>query len=175
MATEEGSSSSLIVGHKYDVFLSFRGADECQNFINHLHSSLQNANITTFVDEEDEEEIETGRDLKPEVESAIKASRASLIVLSKNYADSSCCLEELVLIIEQRKSNHIVIPIYYHVEPIQVREQSASFAVAMVKHISRMHAETDPDKRRRLPYKLRLWINALRLVTELKGLDVKER
>ncbi|CAI9268757.1 unnamed protein product [Lactuca saligna] len=118
----EGSSSlSSIHGHIYDIFLSFRGIDTRNNFIAYLHEALTKANITTFLDNE---EIKAGEDLKLELESAIKASRASIIVLSINYATSTWCLDELVLILEQRMtSNHIVIPIFYHVEPTHVRKQ----------------------------------------------------
>ncbi|GKF47812.1 Toll/interleukin-1 receptor domain-containing protein, partial [Tanacetum coccineum] len=89
----------------YDVFLSFRGIDTRLNFTDYLYEALVSENITTFLDEQ---EVETGEELKPELTRAIKGSRASIIVLSKNYASSSWCLDELVLILEQRKlSKHI--------------------------------------------------------------------
>ncbi|GJT19416.1 Toll/interleukin-1 receptor domain-containing protein [Tanacetum coccineum] len=114
------ASSSCNDQHIYDVFLSFRGADTRNNFTNHLHKALEDANLKTFLDDK---EIETGLYLKPELESAIRASRASIIVLSKNYASSTWCLNELVLILEQhRKFNQIVIPIFYHVDPSDVRK-----------------------------------------------------
>ncbi|KAI3826783.1 hypothetical protein L1987_00839 [Smallanthus sonchifolius] len=90
--TEDLETSSSTYDHKYDVFLSFRGADTRLSFTNHLHTALVNANLTTFLDNE---EIQTGEFLKPELESAIKASRASIIVLSENYAYSKWCLDEL--------------------------------------------------------------------------------
>ena len=72
--TEEASSST-INHHEYDVFLSFRGADTRNNFTNHLHKALEDANIKTFLDDC---AIETGLYLKPELESAIRASRELL-------------------------------------------------------------------------------------------------
>ncbi|KAL4581134.1 hypothetical protein LXL04_017343 [Taraxacum kok-saghyz] len=137
---DHGQSSST-AGYRYDIFLSFRGVDTRHSFTDHLHKALLDANISTFLDDE---EIETGEDLKPELESAIKASRASIIVLSKNYATSTWCLDELVLILEQRiTSNHIVIPMFYHVEPAHVRWQEGSFGDAMTKHKQTMEEETD--------------------------------
>ncbi|CAI9269582.1 unnamed protein product [Lactuca saligna] len=113
--SEGASSSSSTHGHRYDVFLSFRGVDTRNSFTNHLYNALMHANITTFLDDE---EIEIGEDLKPELESAIKSSRAFVIVLSKNYADSTWCFDELVLILEQRMtSNHIVIPVFIMLSP----------------------------------------------------------
>ncbi|KAI3683211.1 hypothetical protein L1987_83711 [Smallanthus sonchifolius] len=141
----EASSSSppTTYDHKYDVFLSFRGVDTRLSFTNHLHTALLKADLTTFLDDE---EIPTGEFLKPELESAIKASRASIIVLSENYANSTWCLDELVLILEQkRNSNRIVIPVFYHVEPTHVRKQQSSFGEAIQKHRVKMEAETNVE------------------------------
>ncbi|KAL7618780.1 hypothetical protein Lser_V15G02541 [Lactuca serriola] len=165
--------SSSTHGHKYDVFLSFRGLDTRDSFTNHLYEALMHANITTFLDDE---EVETGEDLKPELESAIKASWASIIILSKNYATSTWCLDELVLILEQRmKSNHIVIPVFYHVEPTHVRKQQSSFGDAMAKHKRMMEAETNASKRSQLAQKMDRWNKALIEVANLKGKDVNGR
>ncbi|KAL7616982.1 hypothetical protein Lser_V15G03501 [Lactuca serriola] len=160
-------------GYRYDVFLSFRGLDTRLSFTNYLYEALIDANIITLLDDE---EIETGEDLKPELETAIKASRASIIVLSENYASSTWCLDELVLILEQRiTSNHIVIPIFYHVEPTHVRKQQSSFGDAIAKHKQTMEAETYADKRSQLAQKMDRWIKALVDVANLKGNDIKGR
>ncbi|CAI9269325.1 unnamed protein product [Lactuca saligna] len=159
--------------HRYDVFLSFRGVDTRLSFTNYLYEALIDANITTFLDDE---EIETGEDLKPELESAIKASRASIIILSKNYASSTWCLDELVLILEQRvTSNHIVMPIFYHVEPTHVRKQQSSFGDAMSKHKQKMDEETDESKKSQWAQKIERWNKALIEVANLKGNDVNGR
>nr|GEY24851.1 Toll/interleukin-1 receptor (TIR) domain-containing protein [Tanacetum cinerariifolium] len=142
---EEASSSSKDE-HIYDVFLSFRGADTRNSFTNHLHKALENANLKTILDDK---EIETGLYLKPELERAIRASRASIIVMSKNYASSTWCLNELVLILEQhREFNQIVIPIFYHVDPSDVRKQQNSFGDAMADHKQKMEAETNAEKKK---------------------------
>ncbi|CAH1440582.1 unnamed protein product [Lactuca virosa] len=171
--SEGSSSSSSTHGHRYEVFLSFRGIDTRHNFIANLHKALMDAKITTFLDDE---EIEIGEDLKPELESAIKASRASIIVLSKNYATSTWCLDELVLILEQRRtSNHVVIPIFYHVEPTHVRKQQSSFGDAMDKHRQKMEGETKADKRNKWAQKIEQWSKSLTAVADLKGKDVNDR
>ncbi|GJX35516.1 Toll/interleukin-1 receptor domain-containing protein [Tanacetum coccineum] len=157
----------------YDVFLSFRGRDTRLNFTDYLYEALVNENITTFLDEQ---EVETGEELKPELTRAIKGSRASIIVLSKNYASSTWCLDELVLILEQRKlSKHIVVPIFYHVEPTHVRKQESSFGEALFKHRQRMEAEKDEEKKRQAARKLESWTEALKEVADLKGKDVNGR
>ncbi|CAH1440828.1 unnamed protein product [Lactuca virosa] len=165
--------SSSTDGYRYDVFLSFRGVDTRHSFTDHLHKALIDANITAFLDDE---EIETGEDLKPELESAIKASRASVIVLSKNYASSTWCLDELVLILEQRMTyNHIIIPIFYHVEPTHVRKQQSSFGDAMAEHKQKMERETNANKRSQWAQKMDRWNKALTEVADLKGKDVTGR
>ncbi|KAL4581132.1 hypothetical protein LXL04_017341 [Taraxacum kok-saghyz] len=172
-STHGHTSSSTDHGYRYDIFLSFRGVDTRYSFTDHLHKALIDANITTFLDDD---EIETGEDLKPELESAIKASRGSIIVFSKNYATSTWCLDELVMILEQRMtSDHIVMPIFYHVEPADVRWQEGSFGDAMSKHKKTMEEETDGYKRSQWAQKIDRWNKALTQVANLKGNDVNGR
>ncbi|KAK9058327.1 hypothetical protein SSX86_023168 [Deinandra increscens subsp. villosa] len=158
----------------YDVFLSFRGVDTRLSFVDHLYHALMDANLRTFLDDD---EIETGDDLRPELKRAIKGSRASVIVLSTNYASSTWCLDELVLILEQRlTSGQLVIPIFYHVEPTHVRKQESSFGVAMEEHKRRLlEAKTNTEKRSQVAEKINRWSKALTEVAQLKGKDAKGR
>ncbi|KAL8262632.1 hypothetical protein R6Q59_023981 [Mikania micrantha] len=159
--------------YNYDVFLSFRGKDTRNGFTDHLYKALKDAGIITFLDDE---EIETGEPLKPELEGAIRSSRASIVILSKNYASSTWCLDELVLIIQQKKDHEqIVIPIFYHVEPTDVRKQQNSFEEAMADHKQKMEAETNAEKRSQLAQKMESWKTALTEIAYLKGGDVKDR
>ena len=157
----------------YDVFLSFRGKDTRLSFTDYLYQALVNENITTFLDEQ---EVETGEELKPELAKAIKSSRASIIVLSKNYASSTWCLDELVLILEQRKaSNHTVLHVFYYVEPTHVKLQESSFGDALFQHKQRMEAEKDEEKKIQAARKLESWRKALKEVADLKGKDANSR
>ncbi|KAK9074069.1 hypothetical protein SSX86_006666 [Deinandra increscens subsp. villosa] len=177
-----GSSSSSSTHHHdhddnhlyvYDVFLSFRGADTRNSFTDHLYNAFLDAGIKTFLDDE---EIETGEPLKPELESAIKSSRASIIVLSTNYASSTWCLDELVLILEQNtKFNQIVIPIFFDVEPTDVRKQQSSFGEAMANHKVKMETETNAEKISEWCERIESWKKALTQVADLKGKDAKDR
>ncbi|XP_071718532.1 disease resistance protein RUN1-like [Rutidosis leptorrhynchoides] len=169
----EQSSSNNNRDEKYDVFLSFRGIDTRLNFTNHLHQALERNNLKTFLDKED---IPTGHFLKPELENAIKSSSASVIVLSKNYASSTWCLDELVLILDRHKNfNQIVIPIFYHVEPTDVRKQKNSFGDAMAKHKKTMMKETNVFKKMQWAEKIKIWKEAITQVSNLTGFDVKGR
>ncbi|GJY71256.1 Toll/interleukin-1 receptor domain-containing protein [Tanacetum coccineum] len=171
--TEISEASSSTHDRIYDVFISFRGDDTRNNFTNHLFHALVYADINTFLDDK---EIKVGNDLKPELETAIRSSRASVIILSKNYASSTQCLNELVLILDQhRKFNQIVIPIFYHVEPKDVSKQQGSFGDAMADHKQRMEAETNEEVKSQLAHTIEIWKNALTEVASLEGIDVNGR
>ncbi|KAI3827398.1 hypothetical protein L1987_01471 [Smallanthus sonchifolius] len=76
------------------------GEDTRYTFTDHLYKVLLRAGLRIF---RDDDVIPTGEVLKPEIESAIIKSRASIVVLSENYAYSKWCLDELWLILEQRR------------------------------------------------------------------------
>ena len=81
---------------KYDVFLNFRGKDTRNGFTHHLYFALKQKGIFTF---RDEEELETGKSISPELLKAIEESRFAIVIFSKNYASSTWCLDELIKII----------------------------------------------------------------------------
>ncbi|KAK3232455.1 hypothetical protein Dsin_004336, partial [Dipteronia sinensis] len=118
---------------EYDVFLSFRGEDTRNNFTDHLYDALKQNGIYTF---RDDERLERGKEISSELLEAIESSRFSIVILSKNYASSTWCLEELAKIIEcdmdTEKSN--IFPVFYQVEPSDVRRQTGDFKTAFDKH-----------------------------------------
>jgi hypothetical protein len=66
--------------------------------------------------------LDIGDHISPSLLNAIEASRLSIIVLSDNYANSLWCLDELVKIMECMKlKNQLVWPIFYKVEPSNIR------------------------------------------------------
>ena len=66
---------------------------------------------------------------------AIEESKISIIVLTENYAESKWCLDELEKIIECKKSKQqMVRPIYYKVDPSDVRNQRGSYGEALAQH-----------------------------------------
>ncbi|KAI3496233.1 hypothetical protein L1887_38588 [Cichorium endivia] len=151
MASASSSASPL----RHDVFISFRG-DTRYNFTDHLYNDLVRVGLDTFRDNN----IDRGEILKPEIERAIKESKASIVVLSKNYANSRWCLDELALILEQRRRfNHFVLPVFYHVDPSHVRKQTKSFAIEVDDR-----AEWTEDNVNR-------WKAALTEVANLTGLE----
>ncbi|KAF5444610.1 hypothetical protein F2P56_033730, partial [Juglans regia] len=62
----------------------------------------------------------------------------AVVVLSRNYASSTWCLQELVEIVECVKERGMKIsPIFYHVDPSNARHQRETFADAFVEHDKR--------------------------------------
>lgn len=163
MATQFGSpsfsSSTGIQSWKYDVFLSFRGEDTRNNFTDHLYTALIQKGIKTFI----EDDLSKGESVAPAVLRAIEGSRASIIVFSRNYASSSWCLEELCKILECKDAtNQLVWPIYYKVDPSNVRRQTGSFAEAFAKHEERFGDDIE---------KVQRWKAALTEAANLSGWD----
>ena len=128
------SSNQPPDNYGYDVFLSFRGEDTRKNFTDHLYYALTEAGIHTF---RDDEEIRKGENLSIELLQAIRVSRISVIVLSKNYASSRWCLNELNLIRECHQNGQLVLPVFYDVSPSDVRNQRGTFEQAFVEHEKR--------------------------------------
>ena len=155
----------------YDVFLSFRGEDTRKTFTDHLYAALSAAGLRTF---KDDEGIERGENVNSELEKAIKAARSSIIVFSKDYASSRWCLDELVMILEhKRTSRHVILPVFFDVVPSQVRLQTGSFAEAFGRHEELFMIETDETKREDLRNKVEGWREALREVANLVGMDLR--
>ena len=81
-----------------------------------------------------DDELQSGKKISTELLEAIESSKISIIVFSKNYATSTWCLNELVKILECKKNGQIVLPIFYKVDPSEVRSQSGKFGEALEKH-----------------------------------------
>ena len=147
---------------KYDAFLSFRGEDTRKSFTDHLYAALKNKGIYVF---KDDKELEKGGSISPNLLEAIEESRISIIVLSKNYASSTWCLDELVKIVECKKRDNEIFPIFYDVEPTAVRKQTTSFGEAFAKHeeVFRNNIE-----------KVQKWRDALEVVANISGWELKD-
>nr|XP_048328496.1 disease resistance protein RUN1-like [Ziziphus jujuba var. spinosa] len=149
------SSSSSKPRIEYEVFLSFRGEDTRNNFTSHLYKALCDKGIYTFKDNQ----LPRGQSISPELLKAIESSQCSVIVLSENYASSSWCLDELVKILECKKDHkQIVLPIFYHVDPSHVRNQTGTIGETFRRHESRYSTE-----------KVQSWRDALIEVANLSG------
>ena len=156
-------SSSSTRQRKYDVFLSFMGEDTRKNFSDHLYTALKQKGINTF---RDEEELERGKSIS-ELFKAIEESHIAIVIFSKNYASSKWCLDELAKINKCRKEmGLIVLPIFYNVDPSDVRKQVGTFEQVFMNHQKCFEDNIEKVKR---------WRAALRKVADITGWHLQNR
>nr|GFB27172.1 Toll/interleukin-1 receptor (TIR) domain-containing protein [Tanacetum cinerariifolium] len=126
------SSSPIQNSFKYDVFISIRGEDTRKTFVGHLYQALKDKGIYTY---KDDEKIKQGKTINNQLVQAIKDSRFFIVVFSKNYASSSWCLDELVEIMGcQKTGEQTAYPVFFDVEPTEVRKQSRAVKEAFAEH-----------------------------------------
>ncbi|XP_062004019.1 disease resistance protein RUN1-like isoform X2 [Rosa rugosa] len=158
MASSSVSSSVIPTKEKYDVFISFRGQDTRRTFTSHLHAALIRRKVETFIDYR----LERGDEVGPTLLKAIKESKISVIIFSKDYASSAWCLDELAYILECKETHGHVIPIFYEIDPSQVRYQTGSYETAFAQHEQWLKDKTD---------KVAKWKEALVKAANLSGFD----
>jgi hypothetical protein len=113
--------------------------------------------ITTFIDDE---QLRSGEEISPALLKAIEGSRISIVVFSENYASSKWCLDELLEIVKCKETKgQIVLPVFYKVDPPDVRHQKKSFEKSLAKH----------EERFKNDIKVQSWKAALTQVANLSG------
>ncbi|KAK9910999.1 hypothetical protein M0R45_034929 [Rubus argutus] len=141
------SLSSSTRSWTHDVFLSFRGHDSddtLYNFTGHLHSYLVQKGINTFT----ADELPRGEEISQALVQAIEGSRISIIVFSENYASSKWCLDELVHILKCRRSKkQMVCPVFYKVDPSDIRHHRGSFGDALANHEHKFNCNMERVKK----------------------------
>ena len=128
------------------------------DFTSLLNGFLKLKGIHTFIDDE----LPRGEEISTELLEAIRSSRSSIIVFSKNYASSRWCLDELVEILDCKKNGQMVLPVFYKVDPSEVRNQKGNFGEALAKH------EVNNIK------KVQRWKEALNKAGSISGLTYKD-
>ncbi|GLJ20264.1 hypothetical protein SUGI_0368010 [Cryptomeria japonica] len=138
---------------KYDVFISFRGQDVIRTFVDHLYASLENAGVNVFLDSH---KLKRGDEISSTVRQTIDNSTILIPIFSKNFAESSWCLDELT---HMCKSNGIIIPLFYDVKLTEVRNPwRGAYAKAF-----------EGKKLKYTPARISEWENALHKVSSFSG------
>ncbi|PNX98168.1 resistance protein [Trifolium pratense] len=150
--------ASIIDEYVYDVFLSFRGEDTRYGFTGNLKKALVDKGVRTFMDDV---ELQKGDEITPSLLNAIESSKIAIVVLSKNYAASSFCLQELSKILDSMKVK-CVLPVFYKVEPSDVRKLEKTYGEAIAKH--KVSSNPNTDK----------WKASLHQVADLSGFHYKK-
>ncbi|AAG26935.1 disease resistance protein [Arabidopsis thaliana] len=151
------SSSSSPRNWRYNVFTSFHGPDVRIKFLSHLRQQFVYNGITMF----DDNGIERSQIIAPALKKAIGESRVAIVLLSKNYASSSWCLDELLEILKCKEYiGQIVMTVFYEVDPSHVRKQTGDFGIAF-KETCAHKTEEERSK----------WSQALTYVGNIAGED----
>lgn len=157
ICTESGDSS---LRWDFDVFLSFRGSDTRDAFTDYLYEDLMEARIRTF---RDAEELRAGEDISLSLMRAIKRSKIFIPIFSKGYAFSKWCLHELAYVVEHKHENQEILPVFYDMDPHDVRHQSGCYEEAFYQHKERVINDEI----------IRKWKDALLVAGNFKGLVLK--
>ncbi|GAU46781.1 hypothetical protein TSUD_351800 [Trifolium subterraneum] len=153
------SSSGSRVTH--GVFINFSPKDNSDIFVYDLDVAFAKAGIESYTDYQ----LDMGNEL--ELEELLEDAHISILVFSQNYTESSSCLNEMQQIMEYRRNHgHMVMPVFYNVDPSDVRHQRGAFG-------KKLHATAE---RRYLDRKLRenmllSWKSALTQAAGLVGWD----
>nr|KYP55326.1 TMV resistance protein N [Cajanus cajan] len=151
----------------YDVFVSFRGEDTRNNFTSFLFHDLSRNGIVAF---KDDTHLHKGESIAPELLQAIEGSRLFVVVFSKNYASSTWCLRELAHICNCiQTSQRCVLPIFYDVDPSDVRKQSGCYEKAFVEHEERFREDKEKME------EVQTWRESLTRVANLSGWDIQNK
>ncbi|KAF5444592.1 hypothetical protein F2P56_033716 [Juglans regia] len=127
----------------------------------HLYKALCKKFIIPF---KHDERLEIGTPIKKELLEAIEKSRMAVIIISKEYASSTWCLEELAEIVECMKDRELkVLPIFYYVDPRDVGKPDETFRDAFAEHEENIENKD----------KVQTWRNALKKVANLSGFHLK--
>ena len=144
---------------KCKVFLSFGGKDTRYNFVGYLYEALIQKGFHTFIYDEN---FDGGKPISQEPLKVIWESRFAIVIISNNYASSTWCLDELAHIIHCKNETGIkVLPVFYHVNPSEVRRQMETFEQGFIKH--ECHFSKESKER------MEKWGYALSEVSNLAG------
>ncbi|XP_048426800.1 disease resistance protein RUN1 isoform X1 [Pyrus x bretschneideri] len=157
---DDGTESSIPPRPEmYDVFISFRGEDTRRGITSHLQQALEQKKIETYIDYR----LQRGEEIGPALLEAIEKSTLSVVIFSQNYASSTWCLDELVHILKcKKKYGQKVIPVFYDIDPSDLRKQHGSYADAFAQHEKRFKDRLD---------KVHKWRDALRTAANLSGFE----
>lgn len=108
------------------VFVSSRGPEIRNKFSSFLKAALKRNGVNVFIDDGDV----TRKDELNSIFVHIRDSRIALVIITKSYTSSACCLEELVEIKKRIDMGmHVVISIFYEVNPSDLKHNDQLLAI----------------------------------------------
>ncbi|CAN6888855.1 unnamed protein product [Brassica oleracea] len=140
---------------EHHVFPSFHGPDVRRGFLSYLLKEFREKGIDVFIDND----IERSKLIGPELTEAIRGSLIAVVLISKNYASSTWCLNELAEIMKCRdEDKQTVEVIFYEVDPSDVKKQKGDFGAVFEKTCAEKTTE-----------EIERWRKALQIVAQLAG------
>ena len=129
-----------------------------------LYDAFNQKGINAF---KDDEKLENGKTISPELSRAIEESQFAIVIFSKNYAFSTWCLDEIAKIVHYEKHMGMkILPVFYDMEPSDVQKQMGTFAQAFIEHENRFKENIE---------KVKMWRDALTHVGNLAGWPLMNR
>ncbi|XP_047179764.1 disease resistance protein RUN1-like, partial [Vigna umbellata] len=122
----DNASSSYKLPRMYDVLINFNGEDIHRNFVSHLNSVLSTVGLTTFLHHHNA--VNSTHIQEP----ILSRCRVAIVVFTQTYSQSAWCLHQLLQIIKWHETycRH-VLPVYYEIQPSDVRLQKGDFGKAL--------------------------------------------
>ena len=154
------------------MFINHRGPDVKKNFASHLYRSLTEHGLRVFLDSQ---ELQEGDNFSLQIEGAIRTASVHVVIFSPGYAESTRCLNELLLILA---SNAHIIPVFYHVTPAQLRCNRGDDGVyaQALRNLEEKRVYDPQTQETKLGYEsntIENWRNALSAVAEISGFDLE--
>ena len=132
----EAGTSGAAVTEDFDVFLNHRGPDVKATFVAHLEDALRCVGFRPFLDARS---LMKGNPALKSIDQALATAKVHVAVVSRGYAESKYCLNELVAMVRSGKP---VVPVFYDVEPVDLRwVENGPFSEAFENHKSKGRSE----------------------------------
>ncbi|KAE8686282.1 Alpha-galactosidase 2 [Hibiscus syriacus] len=121
-----------------DVFINHRGIDTKRTIAGLLHDHLFRLGLRPFLDSRS---MKPGDRLSGKINPAIRNCKLGVAIFSPNYCDSRFCLQELALLMENKKR---VIPIFCDVKPSQL--QVMDYGICSAEQLERFNRALEEAK-----------------------------
>lgn len=122
-----------------------------------LYDSLEEMGFWTFLDDQ---ELQLGDSIESVIQNAIYSSTVQIAIFSPRYAESSWCLDELLLMLETKAR---FIPVFCDVKPSDLRHSHKGvYARTFADH---------EEKGRFSKERLQQWKEALRFSSGISGYE----
>ncbi|CAN4108223.1 unnamed protein product [Withania somnifera] len=144
MANKQYDESFNTFGNSHGVLLSFKSEDTGKTFTNHLSTTLNQDGFRTFEDGDDESKFP--KEKKTLIQSCLK-----------QYKNQRCVSLFACMI----------LPVFYHVDPSNLRKHKGSFGEALARHEKKFKCERHGSNEKEWEDKLKKWKDALSQAADL--------